>query len=254
MKARILIVTIVLFIAAPTLAAATDHNHWDRLDKIADQALQMAKQGEFEKADTMLNYFKGEFPEAEGENVSSENIRIVKITLEDAANTLNSSNIDDKVKVHKVLQFRLAVDAVHSAYQPMWTEMENYVMSSFEEMKKTLLENELRKNENEVNQFLSKFNVIYPSLMIDLEPEQIDRLNSHLSFLEENYMEATATEQATYLNLMENDLMHIFNTLHMEETDPSLRWVMTSMSIFIFSALFYVGWRKYRGGRKTIQS
>ena len=65
-----------------------------------------------------------------------------------------------------------------------------------------------------LNTFLHEFNIIYPSLMIALPENEVQRVNAHLSYLDEfrNVMLKTKGGQMQ-LGIIKGDLQKIFHTV-----------------------------------------
>jgi len=102
-----------------------------------------------------------------------------------------------------------------------------------------------------LNSFLSLYNVIYPSMKIDINPETIQKIDAKVSFIDQYrpqiLSEASSQEE---LDALESDLQTIFDEMTEDEADPSLWWVMISTGSIIILTLSYVGWRKYKGDSK----
>ncbi|GAA3327462.1 hypothetical protein GCM10020331_067500 [Ectobacillus funiculus] len=95
--------------------------------------------------------------------------------------------------------------------------------------------------------FLYEFDIIYPSLVVDLPKEEIERLNAHLSYLDEfrNVMAKKMRADKKQMQVIRQDLETVFQSPNKDEATPSLIWVMISTgSIIIFFTLTYVAWRK----------
>ncbi|MGA9225952.1 MAG: sporulation protein YpjB, partial [Mesobacillus sp.] len=97
----------------------------------------------------------------------------------------------------------------------------------------------------------SLYNVIYPSMKIDINPETIQKIDAKVSFIDQYrpqiLSEASSQEE---LEALESDLQTIFDEMTEDEADPSLWWVMISTGSIIILTLSYVGWRKYKGDSK----
>ncbi|KPD00814.1 Sporulation protein YpjB (SpoYpjB) [Geobacillus sp. BCO2] len=89
----------------------------------------MAKNGRFAEAKEVLRYFSDRFFSlgAKERLKSADELRAVTVTHEQAVKAMTAP-ISAEDKVAAITQFRLVVDAIHSTYQPLWTEMEPAVM------------------------------------------------------------------------------------------------------------------------------
>ena len=83
-----------------------------------------------------------------------------------------------------MLALQLAVDAQVSKYQPLWMEREKSNGCLFSNGKSDEKE-DTGQFQQTLNTFLHEFNIIYPSLMIALPENEVQRVNAHLSYLDE---------------------------------------------------------------------
>ena len=81
-----------------------------------------------------------------------------------------------------MLALQLAVDAQVSKYQPLDGKKESNgcLFSNGKAMEK-----DAGQFQQTLNTFLNEFNIIYPSLMIALPENEVQRVNVHLSYLDE---------------------------------------------------------------------
>ncbi|MBD8070231.1 sporulation protein YpjB [Bacillus sp. PS06] len=247
---KIVYVLLIIIIGFPIASHANGHDHWGKLDQISDQALQLVKQERYEEAKGMLDYFSEEFLKVNNESYSysMDELRVITVTHDSAleAVTSTSLSLDDRVK--KVTQFRLVIDAIRSEHQPLWTEMESSIMTTFNQMKETIVQGDTQTYQNQLDQFLSKYDMIHPSLKVDVSPLTVQRLDSHVSFLDSYRNESLkGSTRLQQMEQMELDLRTIFDNMSEDEADPSLIWVMISTGSAIILTLSYVGWRKYKG-------
>lgn len=254
MRARIVICIIcIIFILQPlTIFASSKEEQWEHLDQLSEQTLQLVKQQRYTDAKNLLNTFSTEFLKV-GFNVhpnSMDDLRIITVAHNNALEAVSSKSVSDEEKLNKVTQFRLVIDAINSEYQPMWTEMEDSIMTTFSHMKETITEGDSDSFSEQFEIFLSKYEIIEPSIKVDITPETIEKIDTHISFINqyknENLKLNTRLQQ---LNQMENDLKDLFDRMKEDDADPSLIWVMISTGGAIILTLTYVGWRKYKGDK-----
>ncbi len=250
---RIAYALLIFMIVFPISSHAHAHDHWEKLDQLSDQALQLVKQERYEDAKSMLEYFSNEFLKVNvnDRNYSMDELRIITVTHDHAVEALNSTSLSLEERVKKVTQFRLVIDAIRSEHQPLWTEMEHSIMTTFNQMKETIVEGDKQTYENQLDLFMEKYDMIHPSLKVDVSPLTVQRLDSHISFLDSYRDEALKTStRLQQLEQMELDLRTIFDNMTEDEADPSLIWVMISTGSVIILTLSYVGWRKYKGDKQ----
>ncbi|WP_453995459.1 sporulation protein YpjB [Bacillus nitroreducens] len=251
---RLVCIICIIFMIYPisTITASNEEN-WDKLDQISDQALQMVKQERYKDAKQLLTHFSNEFLRMtqEEQSFSMDDLRIITSTHNSALEAVISSSLGFEERVHRVTQLRLVVDAMRSEHQPMWTEMEDSIMATFGQMKETVEIGDTERFKHALSDFLSKYDMIHPSILVDITPHDVQKLDSHIAFLDAYRNEdLKATTRMQQLDQMELDLKNLFERIKEDDADPSLIWVMISTGGAIILTLIYVGWRKYKGERQ----
>ncbi|MBM6619843.1 sporulation protein YpjB [Bacillus suaedaesalsae] len=253
----IIVLTIVLLCVKP-LFGYSDHtsqhtDNWKKLDSISDQALQLVKHQKYEEAKKLLSYFSDKFSNEiiQEKSFSMDEIRLITTTYEDAKLALTSTSASHEERVQAVTKFRLVVDAVNSEYQPLWAEMEYSVMTTFQSMKESVKIQDNEAFQIRLNQFITKYEVIHPSILLDLEVTQSEKIDSFVTFLDEYRDEFLKNDsRMEHMETMEEELIKMFKQMKEDDADPSLIWVMISTGSIIVLTLSYVGWRKYKGDKE----
>lgn len=247
-KIIVLLLSLLLLIT-PVVANADIEPSIKRLDNISDEALQMVKINRYEDARKMLEHFEEEFIKVTGEvySFSMDELRIVSTAHDEALEATASSTMGHEERLYKVTRFRLVIDALQSIHQPLWTEMEEPIMTVFNGMKDAVYNGDNEDFNSNLNSFLSLYHVIYPSLKIDVTPERIQQINARVNYID-NYRPEVLSKTASQeeLDALEADLKKIFDDMSEDEADPSLWWVIISTGSIIILTLSYVGWQKYR--------
>jgi len=244
----IIIIGMLLFHIKPAFAAET--YDWKSLNKISDTALQLAKQERFEESAQLLNYFTVKFEEIPIDRnvISLDHYRTITNTQKTAQDLLLNEKVSTIEKVRSLTKFRLVVDAMVSEHQPLWGSMETSIMETFSQMKSDVEQGDKESFQHDFNEFLSLYEVIYPSIQVDLDFQRIKRMDAHISVVEDRlFHEIPVTSRVKQLTVMEEELKAIFDRVKEDEADPSLLWVMISTGSVILLALSYSGWKKYRG-------
>lgn len=229
---------------------------WNELTGLLDDSLQFVKQEEYDKATQLLTHFSQQFLNADQKKkIEPEHIRVISLAYDKALQSLEGQGINKQIKIDDVLALRLVLDAEVSKYQPLWMEREENVMSAFGKIENALQKEEHDRFQQALNVFLHEFDIIYPSLMVDLPEEELQRVNSHLSYLDEfRYMMIQNKSGQTQVKIIKDDLKKIFRTAKKDEVDSSLIWFMTVTGGIIIFTLTYVGWRKYKGEKEKQKS
>lgn len=242
-----------MFILFPVRIYATT---WNEMTELLDDSLQLVKQEEYDKATQLLTYFSKQFLTVDQKKkIAPEHIRVISLAYDKALKSLEGQGINKQIKIDDVLALRLVLDAEVSKYQPLWMEREENVMSTFGKIENAMQKEEHDHFQEALNVFLHEFDIIYPSLMVDLSEEELQRVNSHLSYLDEfRYMMIQNKSGQTQVKIIKDDLKKIFRTAKKDEVDSSLIWFMTVTGGIIIFTLTYVGWRKYKGEKEKQKS
>ncbi|ENQ3104665.1 sporulation protein YpjB [Bacillus sp. 491mf] len=229
---------------------------WNEITELLDDSLQLVKQEEYDKATQLLTYFSKQFLTIDQKKkIAPEHIRVISLAYDKALQSLERQGINKQIKIDDVLALRLVMDAEVSKYQPLWVEREENVMSTFGKIENAMQKEEHDHFQEALNVFLHEFDIIYPSLMVDLSEEELQRVNSHLSYLDEfRYMMIQNKNGQTQVKIIKDDLTKIFRTAKKDEVDSSLIWFMTVTGGIIIFTLTYVGWRKYKGEKEKQKS
>lgn len=257
MKVRIIMALIFLLLVVPINTSAKPLDQWQELDDIADQALQFTKGERYENAKQMLKYFSDEFSKLTVTNreFSMDELRIITVTHNEALQAVTNVNLSHEERVRVMTQFRLVVDAVYSDHEPLWTAMEDSIMTTFHQMESTIEKGTTEEFHQVLNVFLNKYDIIHPSIKIDVSPEKVQKLDAHIRFLDSSsYQSVDKKTQLLQLKQMSKELSTLFDELNEDEADPSLIWVMISTGSFIVLTLSYVAWKKYKGDKQKHES
>ncbi|MBW3113303.1 MULTISPECIES: sporulation protein YpjB [Bacillaceae] len=245
-----------LILVPQPLIAEESTSPMNELDDISDQALQMTKAGRYEEAKHLLVYFSDEFASMSAErSFSMDELRILTISHNLAVESINQTSLDQEQKVNAVTKFRLVMDALNSQHQPLWVEMEDPIMEAFNGVKLAAEKGNAEDYQMTLNVFLSKYNIIQPSIKLDIPVERAQVLDARISYLD-HYRQDVLEGQETMseLTALETDLQKLFENMTEDEADPSLWWVIISTGSIIVSTLSYVGWRKYKGQSEVKKS
>lgn len=253
---KLLIVTIFSMLMIHIKPALADESYdWKSLNEIADTALQLAKQERFNESAQLLEYFAVKFEgiPIDRQVLSLDHYRTLSNTHQNAQELLLDDKVSTTEKIRSLTKFRLVVDAMVSEHQPLWSSMETSIMETFSQMKSDVQEGDNQSFQHDFNEFLALYEVIYPSIQVDLDIQRIKRMDEHISVVENQlFQEIPETSQAKQLAVMEEELKAIFERVKEDEADPSLLWVMISTGSVILLALSYAGWRKYRGEKDKL--
>jgi sporulation protein YpjB len=254
---RSVFIALLIFLISSPLHSSAEETSLSELDSIADEALQMAKSGRFEEAKQLLHYFSDKFAQvnANDRSFTMDELRILTVSHEGALQSLANSSESIERRIDSVITFRLVMDTVSSQHQPLWTEMEKPIMSAFQQVQAAADSGNSEEYQSTLNQFLTKYSIIQPSIKLDIPVEKVQQLDSRITFIDRYRNEAGSSEETmNELNTLESDLEDLFDGLTEDDADPSLWWVITITGSIIILTLSYVGWRKYKGESQQSKS
>ncbi len=252
MKAKWQWLFLCIFFLMPISVNGEQQEPISKLDDISDEALQMVKFHRYDDAKKLLDYFTVQFSTITKNErpLTSDEVRIVTISRDEAMEAAVSSDMNDQERISRLTKFRLVIDAVTTKQRPLWTEMEGRILTTFHQVKAAAKNGDRSQFNASLNSFLSLYNMIYPSMKIDVPVENIQKLDTRINYIDEYRSEIPAdTKKITELDGLEADLKKLFADMDEDQTDPSLWWVIISTGSIIIMTLSYVGWRKYQADK-----
>lgn len=250
MRIKGLLLLMVVFLLTPVFAKADTETPIEKLDTISDEALQMVKYQKYDEAERLLDYFSAQFSVLNETDLplTMDEVRIVNVSCDEAKAAAVSSNMNYQEKISILTKFRLVIDAISNKNHPLWTGMEDPIMAAYNQAKNAAENHDSRKFTNSYNSFLSLYNVIYPSLKIDVPIEEIQQLDARVHYIDE-YRSQVVGNSAGVKEMTDlgAELKKIFDEVDQDQADPSLWWVIISTGSIIIMTLSYVGLRKYQG-------
>ncbi|RDI43007.1 sporulation protein YpjB [Falsibacillus pallidus] len=259
MKMKLLLFSIaasIILFSATHFANAESPNTLSKLDKIADQSLQLAKAGKLQDSEQMMKYFSKQLTDFEMKErpFSMDEMTVLTVSYNQALKAIESDDISAPERLRDMTAFRLVVDALNSQYQPMWSEMESKIMTAFNGVKEAAEKGSQDDYHYKLNTFLSQYATIQPSLKVDISPERLQKIDAKITYIDQYRDIRSNSDQLTELALLQTDLNDLFSLVNKDEADPSLWWVMLSTGGIIIFTLSYVGWRKYKGQNEEKQT
>ncbi|WP_338470076.1 sporulation protein YpjB [Niallia sp. XMNu-256] len=255
MKSKIWIVFLLFLLLLPNLVFANEETTpIDQLNDLSDEALQLTKSHRYEDAKLILEAFSKKFSSVtvKEQSFSMDELRIVTIAHNEAVEATTNATMNQDERINRLTKFRLVIDAISGSKEPLWTRMEEPVMAAYDEVKKAAINGEKEKFHQSLNTFMVLYDIIQPSLKLDVSSEKIQQLDTRIAFIDRYRMDILNKDQARQeLFEIETELTSVFNQITTEdEMDPSLWWVIISTGSIIIVTLSYVGWRKYKGEKE----
>ncbi|WP_024121851.1 sporulation protein YpjB [Bacillus halotolerans] len=258
MKRKLTICLLIALIFYNGNAKAEERGSLKELNDLSDTVFQMTRQSKYEEALQVLSYFEKTLKSAEKQKQDSmltgAQIRQITLGYNDMVRSLKQADASDTQKLRAAAQFRMLMDAVDNQSDPLWGSLEKPIMEVFAALKQDVQKNESTSFYEKWNEFISLYDLIYPSLTIDISEDQLDTVGKHIEVIEqEGFQQMTESTKLERLSLLQNDLKSVFDRVEEDDADPSLLWVMITTGGIIITALTYVGYRKYRAEKKKLK-
>lgn len=258
MVKKILVLALLLVITVSFYQVRAEPSEsMGQLDSISDEALRLVEMKRYKETEKILQKFSARYllSSKEKELFSMAELRVVTAAYDDALEVVQTLEKTDSEKINAVTKFRLVLDAVNSNNQPLWMALEDPIMEAFNEAKEAVKAGDSEGFNDGLNDLLSQYNLIYPSLKVSVSPEKLQQLDARVTYMDQYrpvmlMMESNEQEW----DALEQDLKSIFDEPNEDEADPSLWWVIISTGSIIILTLSYVGWRKYKGNEKAEKS
>ncbi|WLR43721.1 sporulation protein YpjB [Bacillus carboniphilus] len=246
MKRALFLVFAIMLI---TFQGQAQSNSWDSLDDTVDSAWQLAKQERFKEATQLLLYFEkqlNDIPVTTERTV--DDVYILTTTYQNALDAMRSNSISNDEKVRAITKLRLVSDAFFYDENPMWRAMEDELMLRMTHLMTSIENGDQELFNNHWSHFLDQYRLVYPSLMMDVQAIEVNRIDTQVSSVESSAFHKMSTQtKLNHLSVMEEDLKRMFKAVEEDEADPSLVWVIITTGGIIVLSLLYTGWRKYQG-------
>lgn len=128
-------------------------------------------------------------------------------------------------------------------------------MTAAQDTRKAVKDQDSVAFQEELNRLLAIYNILYPSLKIDVTPEKFQQVDAHLKFIDQ-YRPQVFSDSSKQKDIadLEGQLRDIFDEAEKDDTDPSLWWVIISTGSIILMTLSYVGYRKYKASEEIIHT
>lgn len=224
----------------------------DQETTLIEKSLSLVQDGDYVHGANLLEQLESNYMASAKKNkkLTPKELETISVTFQNALVSLKNDAIDPQEKVADVLGLRLLIDADQTTMQPMWKQMKNSVMTPLKNMDSAYKKGNSEAYEIQLNQFLQQFEIIYPSLLVDLPYDEVKKINSLVSFLDDyriNKESIPAFQQK--IDETQSELLFIFGQ-GSSIIPPASFWTIFTTIGIIVGTLSYVGWRKYKGDQK----
>ena len=221
MRSKGWIVFLMFFLILPNLVIANEQTTpIEQLNELSDEALQLTKSHRYEDAKIILEAFSEKFSSVtiKEQTFSMDELRIVTIAHNEAVEATTNATMNPDERINRVTKFRLVIDAISGSSEPLWTQMETPVMSAYDEVKKAAINGVEDDFHLHLDSFLALYEVIHPSIKIDVPFDKIQQLDTRIQFIDQYRMDVLNQDQARQeLFHIESELSSIFDQLASED-------------------------------------
>ncbi|MDO8225478.1 sporulation protein YpjB [Bacillus cabrialesii] len=258
MKRKLTICLLIALIFYNGNAKAAERGSLEELNDLSDTVFQMTRQSKYEEALQVLAYFEKTLKSAGKKQqepmLTGAQIRQITLGYNDMVRSLKQADTSDTQKLRAAAQFRMLMDAVDNRSDPLWGSLEKPIMEAFAELKLDIQKNGSTSFHEKWNEFISLYDLIYPSLTIDVSEDQLETVSKHIDVIEqEEFQQMTESTKLERLSLLQHDLKNVFDRVEEDDADPSLLWVIITTGSIIITALTYVGYRKYKAEKNKLK-
>jgi len=257
MKKLLFFVTVVLFLFTlfRTQAIANTYSNKNAANGnlLLDQILELTKKGDYVHASNLLDQFSTSYWKNNRslKNQTPKDLETIEVTMVNAKQSLKNDGADQQQKIGDILGVRLLVDAETSTIQPMWKELKNSIMTPLDNMITSFNRGDTEEYQIQLNQFLNQFEIIYPALLVALPYEEINKVNSLISYLDDYRINTKAIPAfSEKLNSTKEEMLLIFSQNANTILTPTF-WTLFTTGGIIIGTLCYVGVRRYIGEKKS---
>lgn len=249
-RGMIVLIAMILFFVANQNGQARSEN-MQYIDRLSNDALQLAKLGRMEDVRRIIAQIGVHLEQETNVQLSTDEWRILVLSYDEVNKLVNEDGVDHDLLLSEITKFRLVVDAIATDYQPLWLDMEAMVIGTVDEAIEAFRAGDEEVFRNRMDAFFHTYELLYPSLVIDVPLEKMQRVDSYIQYVKMNIETILASDRASSeLATLQKEVRSLFEDTEEDEADPSLWWVIITTGGIIVSTLSYVGYRKYRGERE----
>ncbi|MBB5172868.1 sporulation protein YpjB [Texcoconibacillus texcoconensis] len=223
---------------------------WFEANKWVEKSLQYAHRQQYEDSKRFLERFSDLFNEVrmEDDRLTMTDLYVITHIYDEAKEAVISVKMDDSKRVEAITSLRLLTDVYITPGKPLWKEVEPTLNQLLQRMNDAAESEDWNTYQYELDEFIAAYDTVRPALNVDAEKGVFQALDASIAYLNENRSlsdRSRLTEDI--LPHVEKHLELIFSEEGQDVSDPSLIWVIISISGVIVVCLSYVGWKKYKG-------
>jgi len=258
-KIRSIFIVIVMLFLPMTVVHGEEQSYEQKLrqlNQLTDSILLLIQEDKLVEAKELLQHVSKEFlliPNEQSKLTMTE-LQVVTFVYDRAYSAVQSVSMAKEERLQRITEFRLVLDALSDVKQPLWKQSEQLLKTHLQHLKEATYKQNKQEQQLALNQFIRRFEMIRPALLIDLKGEVFTKLDSKIKYLD--YQRSSLppqTELLKFLEQLDADLTIVFQTNVEDGIDMSLFWVILSIGGTIVIALTYAGWKKYKGEKAKVR-
>lgn len=228
---------------------ATSNKSWGQISDLSDQFFQYVNSKQYTEAQAALEQFTKKWNKLSLSTLDITDMEqeVMSSSLANVSKVINGDN-SDLEKRQSAIEFRLTVDSLENNSDPLWKELKDQILQPFKAMEQAVKSGDDSKFQTALNQFLDVYQMIYPSLVIDMNPGQLQAVNTAVNDLVDQRMTVLDNKKVIeQLGQCHDELTKVFTiNTGSDGINQQTKWTtMTMAGLFIFT-LIYASWKKYK--------
>lgn len=231
-----------------------DHTQlWRELNQTSDKILNFLREGRYEEANELLNYFSEQFLQirAADYHLTMRELQVITTTFEEVREATVNISMAGKERIKRGTKLRLLVDVYDESIEPLWKKTKETVITPLKKMEMAIEEDNIQQFRDELSNFIEQYEMVRPAWSVGLPIvtyQQADAQVQYLLQIQRNPV--SKKELLAHLFLMEKHFTNIYEGVEDDTSDPQVIWVILTIGGAIVLALSYTAWKKYRAEKQ----
>lgn len=227
-----------------------------QLNALSVVSYEHVSRGEFSQGLIQLKKMKSVMTSIDYSNITTvEGVAALSQSVIDAEKSLSAAKLEEAKALASVGRVRLATDALIHRKQPMWLDYYSVLKSDLKQLDTAI---QYRRNDLILKQFAvleSHFRMIDPAVRISRAPEEVEKINSILTFVGKQVQ----LNSGSYTNLQSGvrqlsyGLEELFrkerSTLGPSPGTPAPISITVGIASIVITVLSFVAFKKFRAAK-----
>ncbi|MCO7176748.1 sporulation protein YpjB [Sporolactobacillus kofuensis] len=238
---------LILFFAFPAQIHAESEqdvlrNQTEHLVTLSDRIFEYTDANQIGAATSLLDELSKQWDKIDV-HYSEQDSRTIKTALVKLKLFL-TDDAEQSERVNAAASLRLCFDALTTNGQPLWKSLHTEVTAPLTSMKSALKDRDTDRFQHALNQFLDKYALIYPAMVIDGQRDAVNLVDKRITtFSGKRLLDIKTNTRIQQLNVIDHELSLAF------EQSPDLKEDIIipvgAMGALVISVLCYTSWRRY---------